>query len=134
VFLLGDSVIAWSSKQQPTAAMSATEGEYMSGSYTTCQGLWLPSLLTEIGLELDDIPTTLFLDNCGTMDLSKAAHHHQRTKHIDIHHHFIRKHVEDHTFEIIHCPSELMLADGLTKLLPCNSFSKMVEGLGLLLY
>ena len=39
VFLLGDSVIVWSSKQQPTVAVSATEGEYMSGSYTTrhCQ-------------------------------------------------------------------------------------------------
>jgi hypothetical protein len=68
------------------------------------------------------------------MDLSKEARHHQRTKHIDIHHHFIRKCVEDHTFKIIHCPSELMLTDGLTKPLPCNGFSKMVEGLGLLLY
>jgi hypothetical protein len=63
VFLLGDSVIAWSSKQQPTVAVSATKGEYMSGSYTTCQRLWLCRLLTEIELELDNIPTTLFLDN-----------------------------------------------------------------------
>jgi hypothetical protein len=68
------------------------------------------------------------------MDLSKEARHHQCTKHIDIHHHFIRERVEDRTFEIIHCPSELMLADGLTKLLPRDGFSKMVEGLGLLLY
>jgi hypothetical protein len=134
VFLLGDSVIAWSSKQQPTVAVSATEGEYMSGSYATRQGLWLRRLLTEIGLELDDIPTTLFLDNRGAMDLSKEARHHQRTKHIDIHHHFIHERVEDRTFEIIHCPSELMLADGLTKPLPRDGFSKMVEGLGLLLY
>jgi hypothetical protein len=114
--------------------VSATEGEYMSGSYATRQGLWLRRLLTEIGLELDDIPTTLFLDNRGAMDLSKEARHHQRTKHIDIHHHFIRERVEDRTFEIIHCPSELMLADGLTKPLPRDGFSKMVEGLGLLLY
>ena len=134
VFLLGDSVIAWSSKQQSTVAASATEGEYMSGSYATRQGLWLRRLLTEIGLELDNIPTTLFLDNRGAMDLSKEARHHQRTKHIDIHHHFIRERVEDNTFEIVHCPSELMLADGLTKPLARDGFSKMVDGLGLLLY
>jgi hypothetical protein len=134
VFLLGDSVIAWSSKQQPTVSVSSTEGEYMSSSYATRQGLWLRRLLTEIRLELDNIPTTLFLDNRGAMDLSKEARHHQRTKHIDIHHHFIRERVEDNTFKIIHCPSKLMLADGLTKPLNRDDFSKMVDGLSLLLY
>ena len=127
----GQDVIMWSSKQQPMVAVSATEGEYMSGSYTTCQGLWLRHLLTEIGLELDNVPTTLFLNNHGAMDLSNEACHHQHT---DIHHHFICKHVEDNTFKIIHCPTQLMLTDGLTKPLACNSFSKMVDGLGLLLY
>jgi hypothetical protein len=68
------------------------------------------------------------------MDRSKEAHHHQHTKHINIHHHFIHERVEDRTFEIIHCPSKLMLTDGLTKPLPRNGFSKMVEGLSLLLY
>jgi hypothetical protein len=134
VFLLRDSVIAWSSKQQPTVAVSATEGKYMSGSYTTHQGLWLHRSLTEIGLELDNIPTTLFLDNRGAMDLSKEARHHQCTKHIDIDHHFIRECVEDNTFEIIHCPTKLMLADGLTKPLAHDGFSKMVDRLSLLLY
>jgi hypothetical protein len=51
VFLLGDSVFSWSSKQQPTVAASATEGEYMSGSHGTRQGLWLRWMLIELGLE-----------------------------------------------------------------------------------
>ena len=91
-------------------------------------------MLIEIGLELDNISTTIYMDNHGAIDLSKDSRHQQRTKHIDIQHHFIREHVEDSTFEIIHCPSHLMLADGLTKPLPRDGFSKMVDGLGLISY
>ena len=68
------------------------------------------------------------------MDLSKEARHHQRTKHIDIHHHFVRERVEDGTFEVVHCPTELMVADGLTKPLARDAFSKMVDALGLIPY
>jgi hypothetical protein len=134
VFLLGDSVFSWSSKQQPTVAASATEGEYMSGSHSTRQGLWLRRMLIELGLELEDISTTIFIDNHGAINLLKDSCYQQRTKHIDIQHHFICEHVEDGTFEIIHCPSHLMLADGLTKPLPRDSFTKMVDGLGLISY
>ena len=91
-------------------------------------------MLIELGLELEDILTTIFIDNCGAIDLSKDSHYQQCTKHIDIQHHFIRECVEDGTFKIIHCPSHLMLADGLTKPLPRDSFTKMVDGLGLILY
>ena len=134
VFLLGNSVFSWSSKQQPTVAASATKGEYMSRSHSTCQGLWLCQMLIELGLELEDISTTIFVDNWGTIDLSKDSRYQQHTKHIDIQHHFICKCVENGTFEIIHCLSHLMLADGLTKPLPCNSFSKMVDRLSLISY
>ena len=106
----------------------------MSASYAACQGLWLCHLLIELGLELEDIPTTFYLDNRGTMDLSKEARHHQRTKHIDIHHHFVHERVEDSTFKVIHCPTDLMVADSLTKPLACDTFSNMVDALGLIPY
>ena len=132
VFMLGDSVISWKAKQQPTVAASSTEVKYMSVSQTARQGLWIRRLLIELGLnhiELD--PTTVFLDNCGAIDLSKESCHHNHTKHIDIQHHFIHEHVEDGTFHIIHCPTHLMLADALTKPLPFPAFSRCCDGLSL---
>ena len=104
----------------------------MSVSHTARQGLWIRRLLIELGLlYLKSDPTTVFLDNRGAMDLSKESRHHNRTKHIDIQHHFICERVEDGTFTIIHCPTHLMLADGLTKPLPFTAFSRCRDGLGL---
>ena len=100
---------------------------------TTRHGLWLRRLLIELGLdELETSPTTIFIDNRGAIDLTKDNRHHQRTKHIDIIHHFIRERVEDKTFAVTHCPSAEMLADGFTKPLPREPFSRMVDGLGLI--
>ena len=132
VFMLGDLVISWKAKQQPTVAASSTEAEYVSVSQTARQGLWISRLLIELGLnyiELD--PTTVFLDNHGTINLSKESCHHNCTKHIDIQHHFIHKHVEDRIFHIIHCLTHLMLANVLTKLLPFPMFSCCHDGLSL---
>ena len=133
VFVLGDLAISWKAKQQPTVAASSTEVEYMSVSQTAHQGLWIRRLLIKLGLnhiELD--PTTVFLDNHSAIDLSKESCHHNHTKHIDIQHHFIHEHVEDGTFHIIHCPTHLMLADTLTKLLPFPAFSHCHDGLSLI--
>ena len=125
----------WKAKQQPTVAASSTEAEYMSVSQTARQGLWIRRLLIKLGLEhIEPDPTIVFLDNHGAIDLSKDSRHHDRTKHIDIQHHFIRERVEDGTFHIIHCPTHLMLADVLTKLLPYPAFSRCREGLGLVLH
>jgi hypothetical protein len=112
--------------------MSATEGEYMSALYAACQGLWLCRLLIKLGLELEDILTPFYLDNHGAMDLLKEACHHQHTKHIDIHHHFVHERVKDGTFEVVSCPTDLIVMDGLTK--PCDTFSKMVDALSLIPY
>jgi len=55
-------------------------------------------MLIELGLELDGISTTIFIDNHSMINLLKDSCYQQHTKHIDIQHHFIRERVEDGTF------------------------------------
>ena len=41
VFLLGTTTISWSSKKQPTVALSSTEAEYRPMTNATCEAMWI---------------------------------------------------------------------------------------------
>jgi hypothetical protein len=86
-------------------------------------------LLLEIGANPDNLPTTLYLDNKGAIDLTKDSHHHQRMKHIDVSHHFICERVEDGSLNVVYILMSQMLADGFTKPLSRIPFKRMVSGL-----
>jgi len=131
VFLLGSSAILWSTKKQPTVVTSSTEGEYMALSWGIWHGLWFHQFLGDISLDQGDIPTLILMDNMGAIELTKDAQHRQLTKHIDVTYHFLRQYVTTRTFDVMHCPSREMLADGLTKPIDGVPFNVMVDGLGL---
>jgi hypothetical protein len=50
---LGDAAIGWTSRKQPTVALSTVEGEYMAAAETLKDGLWLAMWLEEIGIPKD---------------------------------------------------------------------------------
>ncbi|EMD35853.1 hypothetical protein CERSUDRAFT_124463 [Gelatoporia subvermispora B] len=131
VFKIGKATVAWSSKKQTTVAASSTEGGYMALSFAAKQGLWMRRLLTEMGCPHERAPTTIRGDNQGSIDLTKDARHHARTKHIDVHHHFVRERVSDGTFVVEHQPSRQLVADILTKPLEREDFERLRDSLGL---
>ena len=49
-FTLGSGAISWSSKKQPTVALSSTEAEYRAACSGTCEVVWLRQLLADLGL------------------------------------------------------------------------------------
>ena len=77
-----------------------------------------------------DAPTTIYEDNQGAIELAKNAKFHNRTKHIDICHHFVRERVLSNEIRVIYCPSEVMVADIMTKGLPKCTFEKLGNLLG----
>ena len=44
-FSLGSGAISWSSKKQPTVALSSTEAEYRAACSTATEAVWLRRLL-----------------------------------------------------------------------------------------
>lgn len=128
--LLSGAAISWSSKQQPTVALSTAEAEYMALSATTQETIWLRRLLSDIGINTSS-PTIIYSDNQGAIALASNPIAHARTKHIDIRHHFVREQVLEETIKVVYCPTNDMVADLLTKGLPSEKHSKFVTEMGM---
>ena len=114
VILLGDSPLAWSSKQQLVVALSSCEAEYISTTHCSCDILWFRNLFLELGYPQTN-PTTLFCDNQGTVSCTHDPHGHTKMKHIAIRYHFIRDCVNKRIIDVIHIPNYSNIADLFTK-------------------
>jgi hypothetical protein len=130
VFLLANAAISWCSRKQKTVAQSTTQAEYMALAEAVNQAAWYQSFLMELGYEVSD-PIPLHGDNKGAVDLALNPVTGRRSKHIPIKHHAIRKYVEEGLIDLIHTPTNEMLADGLTKPHVHVQLSNFVTGLGL---
>lgn len=130
IFLLGNSIVAWSSKKQTSVAMSSTEAEYIAASLASKELLWLRQLLIDM-----KVPVTktinMYEDNQACIRLIESEQQGARTKHIDVSFHHIRDLREKGLIDIKYCPSGQMLADVFTKPLPRETFEKMISSLGL---
>ena len=69
VFILSGGAISWSSKLQPTAAVSTTEAKYMASAQAVKEALWLKKLMWDFGIQTGAI--TIFSDNQGAIKLLK---------------------------------------------------------------
>jgi hypothetical protein len=129
VFDVAGGSILWSSKKQPTVALSTVEAEYMASSNATKECIWLRTLLEDMGF-LQTSATILRGDNQGAIALSYNPVSHSRAKHIDICHHFIRGRVASGKIVLEYVSTQNMLADIFTKQLPHDAFEKFWAALG----
>ena len=114
LFMMSGAAIDWLSKKQPVVALSTTEAEYVALSAATQEVVWLSRLLTYIKAPLQR-PILIKEDNQGTIAVARNPVSHKRTKNIDIKFHHVREALEDEIIDLMHCPTEQMTADILTK-------------------
>lgn len=74
--------------------------------------------------------TVIFCDNQSAIAMAKNPVFHGRTKHIKIKFHFIREAEKEEEVKLIHCDSEVQVADLLTKGLPKIRFETLRRSLG----
>ena len=82
VFTLAQAAISWSSKRQPTIALSSCEAEIVAASEAAKEAIFLDRLCSELGFKHGDDPIQLFCDNRAAIDSSYNPENHARTKHI----------------------------------------------------
>ena len=116
MFSLGSAAVAWSSKKQPTVALSSTEAEYRGATVATCEAIWLQCLLRDLRIEVPT-PILIYCDNMSNIHLAKNPVFHARMKHIEVHYHFMREQVLSCEVALRYVQTDRQVADIFTKLL-----------------
>ncbi|KAJ9564143.1 hypothetical protein OSB04_000109 [Centaurea solstitialis] len=111
---LGDNLLSWSAKRQPTVSRSSAEAEYRGVANAVAETTWIRNLLFELHNPLSRA-SVVFCDNVSAVYLSNNPVQHQRTKHIEIDIHFVREKVRLGHIKVLHVPSSMQYADIFTK-------------------
>jgi hypothetical protein len=122
VIMFNGGPISWSTKLQTTAALSTTDAEYYSLTFTLTEVLWIRQLLVDMSCPQVN-PTVIYEDNKGAIDLANHPGYHRRTKHINIRYHFIRDFIANGEIMVIYVPTKRQLANPFTKGVPRPEFT-----------
>ncbi|GJZ74834.1 ribonuclease H-like domain-containing protein [Tanacetum coccineum] len=125
---LGNNLLSWSSKRQPTLSRSSAEAEYRGVANAVAETCWIRNLLRELHTPLSSA-TIVYCDNVSAVYLSSNPVQHQRTKHIEIDIHFVWDLVATGQVRVLHVPSRFQYADIFTKGLPLALFDEFRDSL-----
>ncbi|GJW75046.1 ribonuclease H-like domain-containing protein [Tanacetum coccineum] len=114
---LGNNLLSWSSKHQPTFSHSSIEAEYRGVANVVAKTYCLRNLLCEVHTHLS-FATLVNCDNVSVVYLSSNPVQHQRMKHIENDIHCVWDLVVVGQVRILHVPSRYQYADIFTKSLP----------------
>ena len=129
VFMFGGAAVIWRSKKQTSTALSTAESEYTALCSAAQESFWMKQVLTDLGF-VSSSPMVINEDSQSAICMTKNQLFHGRTKLISIKYHFIRELVADKVVEIVYCPTEVMIADILTKGLTQVKFERLQEMIG----
>nr|GEV66513.1 ribonuclease H-like domain-containing protein [Tanacetum cinerariifolium] len=107
---LGNNLLSWSAKHQPTLSRSSVEAEYHGVANAVAETCWLRNLLRELHTPLSSA-TMVYCDNVSVVYLSSNPVQHQRISHIEIDIHFVRDLVAAGQVRVLHVPSRYQFAD-----------------------
>lgn len=130
LFTRSGAAITWSSKRQPTVALSTAEAEYMALASATQEGMWLKQLEDE--LFSCSKPINIFCDNQSTISLVENNGYSARCKHIDIRHHYVREKLSEGKIILHYIKTDENPADAMTKALAKPKFVSCRKHFGLI--
>ncbi|GKA70715.1 ribonuclease H-like domain-containing protein [Tanacetum coccineum] len=120
---LGNNLLSWSSKRQPTLSCSSAEVELRVVANVVAETCWLRNLLRYLHTPLS-FATFVYCDNVSDVYLSSNTVKNHRTKHIEIDIHFVRDLVAAGKVRVLHVPSRYQFADIFTNDLPYALFDE----------
>jgi len=127
LFILAGASVAFKSRLQSVITTSSTEAEYSALFECLKDARWFRGLLIELGFDSSDVEPLLVLeDNQSTIALTKNHANSNRTKHVDVRNHYCRQEYNLRLINLQYIATDLQAADGLTKPLGPNKWSRFL--------
>lgn len=132
LFMLYGGPIDWKAAKQATVTTSSTEAELLALSAAMKDVKWWQRLYKAIRFNLEGT-MHIYSDNQQTIRLLTSPNPQLTTKlrHVDIHQHWLRQEVQNGDVYIDWVPTNEMKADGFTKALPPQAFTRFIHQLNL---
>jgi hypothetical protein len=111
---LGDSLIAWNTREQVAVSRSSAEAELRVMALVTAEVTWFQWLLEDFDVSIC-MPIPLLYDSKCAISVARDPVKHELTEHIGVDAHYTRAHIHDGVVSLWYVPSELQLADFFTK-------------------
>ncbi|MBW0499100.1 hypothetical protein O181_038815 [Austropuccinia psidii MF-1] len=129
-----DSLVIWKTRKQPTVSISTAEAEYKALCDLKSELVWFRQWCDECSLYQNSSPIPVHEDNQSCINTVEGHSNvnHKRMKHVDIKLHFIKEFAEKSVIQLIYTPTNLMLADFLTKSVSRPTLSCSLDSLGVL--
>jgi hypothetical protein len=133
ILMVHGGVVLHYSKKMNSVARSTAEAETVGMSEALKQVIWLRRLIAILEGHQNELATIpmLYGDNKGAVQGTHGSSNTSKIKHIDIAHHHIIDEVKKGTIKTYWVPGEHMLADGMTKPLPRDSFERNRTAIGI---
>jgi len=113
VTYLNGAPIAWSSRKQKSLANSTGEAEVKAAHGGSKEGVYLCNVIQELGFTQKPMP--FYEDNSAALQYIQDPYVRGRMKHIDMAYQVVKEYAEQGFIAPEKVPSELNVADGLTK-------------------
>jgi hypothetical protein len=127
VMTLGCGAIYARSSKQKIVCKSSTEAELVAITDSIGEVIWLRGFLVALGYALP--PAILYQDNQGTIALCERGGAGHRTKHVKIRNFWVKERIDDGDIVVEYMPTEIMVADVLTKPLQGARFVKLRDAM-----
>jgi hypothetical protein len=123
---LGSAPIFAKSFKFKLATRSSTESEMVALEETVTFALWLTILLRDFDIK-SQLPITIYQDNLSTIAIVMSGGSFNRSKHMLTKYTFVKQYVDLGEIELVHCRTQIMAADMLTKPLTGADLKKLID-------
>ena len=125
---LGDCLLSWSSKKQPSVSLSTTKAQYIAATPCCTQVILMSQTLEDIQVKYDET-IHIFGDNTSVINIYQNPMMHSKTKYIPIKFHFLREHVIEKNIRLEYVDTKEHIEDIFTKPLPRETFEYLRQKL-----